>query len=91
MCTQQPRKTRASRRERYCSKSSHHEVDLLDPSEAHLTTGASWCGARVLGALYSHKRWGAANEAAKVTNGPPTMRSDVQPRRTTRSPTGCEP
>ncbi len=84
-------KTRALWQELNCSKSSHHEVELLGPSEPHLTTGASWCSARVLGALYSHKRWGAANEAAKVTNGLPPVRSDVQPRRTTRLPTGREP
>ncbi len=54
-------------------------------------TDAGPCDARVLGAPHSHKLRGAANEAAKVTNGPPTVRSDVQPGRTTRSPTGREP
>src|ERR687886_123101 len=34
---------------------------------------------------------GAASEAAKVTNGKPTVRSHVQHRRTTRLPTGREP
>ena len=34
-------------------------------------------GARVMGAPYSHKLRGATNEVAKVTNGLPTVRSDV--------------
>ncbi len=54
-------------------------------------TNAGQCGARVLGAPHSHKLRGATIEVAKVTNGLPTVRSDVQPRRTTRLPTGCEP
>ena len=54
-------------------------------------TDARQCDARVLGTLHSHEFWGAANEAAKVTNGLPPVRSDVQLRRTTRSPTGGEP
>ncbi len=91
MCRHQTRKTRALWQGLDCSKSSHHEVQLLDPSEAHLMTDAGPCDARVLGAPHSHKLRGAANEAAKVTNGPPTVRSDVQPGRTTRSPTGREP
>ena len=33
----------------------------------------------------------AVNEIAKVTNGEPTVRSDVQQRQTTRLPTGREP
>ena len=55
-----------------------------------MTDAGQW-GGRVLGPSHSHKFRGAANEAAKVTNGPPTVRSDVQPRWTTRLPTGCEP
>ena len=54
-------------------------------------TDAGQGGARVMGAPYSHKLRGATNEVEKVTNGLPTVRSDVQPGRTTRSPTGCEP
>ena len=81
-------KTRALGQGLACSKSSHYEVQLLDPSEAHLMTDAGQCGARELGPPHSHKVRGAANEVAKVTNGLPTVCSDVQSRRTTRSPTG---
>ena len=91
MCRHQTRKTRALWQGLDCSKSSQHEVQLPDPSEAHLMTDAKQCDARVLGTLHSHEFWGAANEAAKVTNGLPPVRSDVQPRRTTRLPTGREP
>ncbi len=91
MCMPQICKTRALRQELDCSKSSHHEVELLDPSVSHLMTDAGQCDARVMGTSHSHKFRGASNEVAKVTNGLPTVRSDVQPRRTTRSPTGCEP
>ena len=55
-----------------------------------MTDAGQW-GGRVVGPSHSHKFRGAANEVAKVTNGLPTVRSDVQPGRTTRSPTGCEP
>ncbi len=54
-------------------------------------TDAGQCGVRVLGTPHSHKLRGATNEVAKVTNGLPTVRSDVQLGRTTGSPTGCEP
>ena len=91
MCMPQICKTRARWQGLDCSKSSHHEVQLLDPSEAHLMTDAGQCGARVLGVPHSHKLRGATNEVVKVTNGLPTVRSDVQPRRTTRLPTGREP
>ena len=40
VCMLQICKTRALRQGLNCSKSSHHEVQLLDPSEAHLTTDA---------------------------------------------------
>ena len=91
MCMLQTCKTRALWQALNCAKSSHHEVELPGPSEPHLMTDAGQCGARVLGAPHSHTLRGAANEAAKGTNGLPTVRSDVQPGRTTRSPTGREP
>ncbi len=83
MCMPETCKTRALWQALDCAKSSHHEVELLDPSEAHLMTDAGQCGARVLGPPHSHKFRGAANEVAKVTNGLPTVRSDVQSGRTT--------
>ena len=91
MCMAQTCKIRALRQALNCAKSNHHEVELLDPSESHLMTDAGQGGARVLGTPPSHTFRGAANAAAKVTNGLPTVRSDVQLRRTTRLPTGCEP
>ncbi len=90
MCMAQTSKTRARGQALQCAKSSHHGVQLLDPSEAHLMTDAGPCDVRVVGTSHSHKLRGAANAVAKVTNGLPTVRSDVQPGRTTRSPTGCE-
>ncbi len=91
MCMAQTCKARALGQALHCAKSSHHGVELRDPSEAHLMTDAGPCDVCVVGTSHSHKRRGAPNEGAKVANGLPTVRLDVQPGRTTRSPTGCEP
>ncbi len=96
MCMAQTCKARALGQGLNCSKSSHHEVQLLDPSEAHLMTDAGQCDARVAGASHSHKLRGAANEAAKVANELPTVRSTYNrdgPRDCLRgaSPTATEP
>ena len=83
MCMAQTCKTRAPWQALHCAKSSHHAVQLLDPSETHLMTDAGPCAVRVLGTSHSHTLRGAANAVAKVTNGLPTVCSDVHPGRTT--------
>jgi len=91
VCMPQARETRTLWQALDCAKPSHHAVELPDPSETYLMTDAGRCGARVLGGPHSHRFRGAANDAAKVTNGLPTGCSHVQLRRTTRLPTRREP
>jgi len=69
VCMPQICETRALWQALHCAKSSHHEVELLDPSVSHLMTDAGQCGARVLGAPHSHKLRGATNAVVKVTKG----------------------